>query len=101
MAASQSELAKIETQLPIAISSSSEDLEEQEGQPSQSLLLRDTCYTKDTVTAAESHVGGKNKNGSQGDNEKPQHVGFWHQELNNIRLHVLKLWARTGKRNRS
>ncbi len=101
MSASQSELAKVETQLPLVISSSSEDPEEHGGQPSQSLLLRDTCYTKDTVAAAEYHAGGKNENGWQGEDEKPKHVGFWHLELNNVRLHVLKLWARTGKRNRN
>ena len=25
-----------------------------------------------------------------------QHVGFWHHSMVNVRLHVLKLWARTG-----
>ena len=26
-----------------------------------------------------------------------QPVGFWHEELVTVRLHVLKLWARTSK----
>ena len=30
----------------------------------------------------------------------PQHAGFWHHDMVNIRLHVLKLWARTGKLER-
>lgn len=62
-------------------------------------MLQDTNYTKDTVAASEHHVG--DENGQQGDGEKPKHVGFWHRELNNVRLHVLKLWARTGKTNQN
>lgn len=89
--------ADIETRPPLTESSSSEDLEGQEIQPNHSLLLQDTNYTKDTVAASERHVGEKSEKGRQGDGEKPKHVGFWHQELNNVRLHVLKLWARTGK----
>ena len=27
----------------------------------------------------------------------PAHAGFWHHSMVNIRLHVLKLWTRTGK----
>ena len=34
-----------------------------------------------------------------GDGEKPRHVSFWHRELNNVPLRVLKLSARTGKMN--
>lgn len=33
-------------------------------------------------------------------NGKPQHAGFWEQSMVNVRLHVLKLWTRTGKRFR-
>lgn len=29
--------------------------------------------------------------------EKSQHAGFWEQSMVNVRLHVLKLWTRTGK----
>ena len=29
---------------------------------------------------------------------KPQHAGFWEHSMVNVRLHVLKLWTRTGKR---
>lgn len=28
---------------------------------------------------------------------RPKHAGFWHHSMVNVRLHVLKLWARTGK----
>lgn len=87
-------------------SCSSEDLEEQEIElnPSiinHSLLLQDTNYTKDTVAASEHHARGEDEKGRQGDGEKPRHVGFWHHEMNNVRLHVLKLWLRTGKMNRN
>lgn len=30
-------------------------------------------------------------------NGRPNHAGFWHPSMVNVRLHVLKLWARTGK----
>lgn len=29
--------------------------------------------------------------------EKSQHAGFWEHSMVNVRLHVLKLWVRTGK----
>ena len=29
--------------------------------------------------------------------EKCDHAGFWDHSMINIRLHVLKLWAKTGK----
>ena len=29
--------------------------------------------------------------------EKCDHAGFWDHAMINIRLHVLKLWAKTGK----
>lgn len=105
MSASQSRLADNGSRLPMAESSSSEDLEAQEIEISHSmnhsLLLQDTNYTKDTVAASQPIPGGENEKRRQGDGEKPRHVGFWHPELNNVRLHVLKLWARTGKVNRS
>lgn len=28
--------------------------------------------------------------------ERPNHAGFWEHSMVNVRLHVLKLWARTG-----
>lgn len=28
---------------------------------------------------------------------RPKHAGFWEHSMVNVRLHVLKLWARTGK----
>ncbi|KAL9128586.1 MAG: hypothetical protein Q9175_007494 [Cornicularia normoerica] len=99
MSASQSRLADNGSRLPMAESSSSEDLEAQEIEISHSmnhsLLLQDTNYTKDTVAASQPIPGGENEKRRQGDGEKPRHVGFWHAELNNVRLHVLKLWART------
>lgn len=82
-----------------------EEVEEQEIKFSHNnnhtLLLQDTNYTKDTVAASEHFPLGRNEKRRQGDGEKPRHVGFWHQELNNVRLHVLKLWARTGKIDRN
>ena len=95
MSAPYVEPAGVETPTPLAVSSSRGNLEERDFQLSHSLLLQDTNYTKDTVAASEHHVGGEK--GWQGESEKPRHVGFWHRELNNVRLHVLKLWARTGK----
>ena len=95
MSASYIKSAGVETPPPLAVSSSREDLEERDFQPNHSLLLQDTNYTKHTVAASEHHIGGEK--GSQEDGEKPRHVGFWHRELNNVRSHVLKLWARTGK----
>lgn len=97
MSASSIESAGVETPPPLAVSSSKEDQEERDFQLNHNLLLQDTNYTKDTVAGSEHHVGGEK--GLQGECEKPRHVGFWHQELNNVRLHVLKLWARTGKIN--
>ena len=87
-------------------SCSSEDLEEQEIElnPSiinHSLLLQDTNFTKDTVAASEHHARGEDEKRRQGGGEKSRHVGFWHHEMNNVRLHVLKLWLRTGKMNRN
>lgn len=29
--------------------------------------------------------------------DRPKHAGFWDHSMVNVRLHVLKLWARTGK----
>ena len=95
MSASYFNPADIETPPPVAVSSSSENLEENDPQLSLNLLLQDTNYTKDTVAASEYHAGGEKR--GQREDEKTSPVGFWHQELNNVRLHVLKLWARTGK----
>lgn len=82
-------------------STSSIDLEVQEVDLDQgvnhSLFLQDTNFTKDTVVAAEEFSRRGTKEEGQENSEKAKHVGFWHSELNNVRLHVLKLWARTGE----
>lgn len=95
MATSYFESVGVKTPPPLAVSSSREDLEERDFQNNHQLMLQHTNYTKDTVAASERPVGGEK--GWQGDGEKPKHVGFWHRELNNVRWHVLRLWARTGK----
>lgn len=104
MLASQPEHPDTKIPPPLAETSSSEDLEEQDIQcnhdTNHSLLLQDTNYTKDTVAASQRPTGSENEKGPQGEGGMSGHVGFWHHELNNVRLHVLKLWARTGKMNR-
>ena len=86
-------------------SRSSGDLEVQEvdldHHISHSLFLQDTNFTKDTVVAAEEFAKRKTEQEGQENSEKTKHVGFWHQDLNNVRLHVLKLWARTGETNQN
>ena len=91
----------------MAESVSSEDLEVQKPDRNQSmdyaLLLHDTNYTKDTVAASAqiSRVGTEKEGQENESGEKTTHVGFWHNDLTNVRLHVLKLWARTGKANQT
>ena len=101
MSASQFESINKASHLPQAESSSSDDLEGQDIGLSLSihhtLLLQDTNFTKDTVAASEIPPRRDNEKASQPDGEKKQSVGFWHQELNNVRLHVIRLWARTGE----
>ena len=57
------------------------------------LKLRDT---KDDSEGNET-TANLGKLETQTDSEKPRHVGFWHHDMVNVRLHVIKLWARTGE----
>lgn len=52
---------------------------------------------KTTTEAVEYNAASESESGQQDYDEKPRHVGFWHHDLVNVRLHVLKLWLRTGK----
>ena len=101
MSASRFESINEAPHLPQVESSSSDDLEGQDIELSLSihhtLLLQDTNYTKDTVATSETLPRRDNEKTSQRDGEKKASVGFWHQELNNVRLHVIRLWARTGE----
>ena len=101
MSASRFESINKAPHLPQAESSSSDDLEGQEVELNlsihHSLLLQDTNYTKDTVAASEPLPRRDDEKASQRNGEKKSSVGFWHQELNNVRLHVIKLWTRTGE----
>ena len=58
------------------------------------LSLRNTK----TADAGEYNAGSEGEKGQHDENEKPRHVGFWHHDLVNVRLHVLKLWARTSEK---
>ena len=53
--------------------------------------------TKTTTEATEYNAGSESESGQQDHDEKPRHVGFWHHDLVNVRLHVIKLWLRTGE----
>ena len=103
--ASASELPDTKTRPPLIQSSSSVGLEEQDIQLNQTinhtLLLQDTNYTKDTVAASQHPTGSENEKGRHGGPGESGHVGFWHHEMNNVRVNVLKLWARTGKMRRN
>lgn len=105
ISASQSEPPDTKTGPPLVESSSSEGLEEQDIQlnhgTNHSLLLQDTNYTKDTVASSQHPTRSEDEKGRHGEGGESGHVGFWHHELNNVRLHVLKLWARTGKMRRN
>lgn len=50
-----------------------------------------------TASAEEYNAESESEKGQQDGNEKPRHVGFWSHELVNVRLHVIKLWCRTGE----
>ena len=52
---------------------------------------------KTTSEAAEYNGESESESGQQDFDEKPRHVGFWHHDLVNVRLHVIKLWLRTGE----
>ena len=101
MSASRFESINQTPHLPQVESSSSDDLEGQDIELSHSihhsLMLQDTNYTKDTVASSKTHPQRGDEKASQRDGEKQDSVGFWHQEMNNVRLHVIKLWARTGE----
>ena len=53
--------------------------------------------TKTTTETSEYNAGSESESGQQDHHEKSMHVGFWHHDLVNVRLHVIKLWLRTGK----
>ena len=52
---------------------------------------------EDTIDTVEYNPESESEKGQQPAQEKPKHVGFWAHELNNVRLHVIHLWVRTGK----
>ena len=105
MSTSQPKQTDDEASVSAPKSSSSVDLEVQEVDLehgiNHSLFLLDTNYTKDTVVAAEEGSRRGTKEEGKESSENAKHVGFWHPELNNVRLHVLKLWARTGETNQN
>lgn len=53
--------------------------------------------TKTETETADYNVSSESENGQQNFDKKTRHVGFWHHDLVNVRLHVIKLWLRTGK----
>ena len=53
--------------------------------------------TKTTTETSEYNAGSESDSDQQHYDQKPGHVGFWHHDLVNVRLHVIKLWLRTGK----
>lgn len=53
--------------------------------------------TKTQTEATEYNAASESESGQQDFNEKPRHAGFWHHDLVNVRLHVIKLWLRTGE----
>ena len=75
---------------------SDRELEEREVDTLNPGLL--TLSTKTTHEAAEYNAGSESESGQQEFDEKPRHVGFWHHDLVNVRLHVIKLWLRTGEK---
>ena len=105
MSTSQPKQSGDEASVSAPRSNSSVDLEVQEFDLEHSinhtLVLQDTNYTKDTVVAAEEFSRREIKEEELGKSEEAKHVGFWHSDLNNVRLHVLKLWARTGETNQN
>ena len=105
MSTSQLKQTDHDASVPASNSNSREDLEVQEVDLdhgiNHGLFLQDTNFTKDTVVAAEEFSRRGTKEERKVNSEKTKHVGFWHPELNNVRLHVLKLWARTGKEHQN
>ena len=53
--------------------------------------------TKTETETAEYNAASESESGQQHYDEKPGPVGFWHHDLVNVRLHVIKLWLRTGE----
>ena len=82
----------------------SEQLEEREVDTLNPGLLgldtSDATDTKETANEDEDNAETDSEKGKrQGNgNEQPRHAGFWHHDMVNVRLHVLHLWCRTGKR---
>lgn len=50
----------------------------------------------DTADVGDYNVESESEKGQQSGPEKVRHVGFWAHDLVNVRLHVIKLWCRTG-----
>ena len=64
---------------------------------------RDTDHTnldllKVETTEENGETDSEKGQQQQGAGEKVRHVGFWSHELVNVRLHVIKLWSRTGEK---
>ena len=53
--------------------------------------------TKTATETTQYNAGSESESGQQDCDEKPRHVGFWHHDLVNVRLHVINLWLRTGE----
>ena len=49
------------------------------------------------ITDADGDDANVSELGNQAEGGKPRHAGFWHHDMVNVRLHVIKLWARTGE----
>ena len=75
---------------------SDRELEEREIDTLNPGLLTLNKLKTETETA-EYNAASESESGQQNFDEKPRHVGFWHHDLVNVRLHVIKLWLRTGK----
>jgi len=58
--------------------------------------LLNVRWSRDTGSPDEYENNDGNEKGTQDVPQKLRHVGFWHHDLVNVRLHVIKLWARTG-----
>ena len=56
-----------------------------------------TLSTTKNAQADDYNAGSESEKGQHDEDEKPRHVGFWHHDLVNVRLHVMNLWTRTGK----
>ena len=74
---------------------SDRELEEREVDTLNPGLLTLNDIKTETQTA-EYNAASESESG-QGFDKKPRAVGFWHHDLVNVRLHVLKLWLRTGE----